>query len=887
MRGRDKLELRDHWFLQSSEKVTATGEELSTTPSSLSGWIPCKVPSTVLGAMVENGLVGDPYFGENLKAISAEQFKVSWWYVTHFQLEGEEANGFAQLRFHGINYKANVWLNGQLIADTKTIDGAFRITSFNVSDFLLTERNVLAVEVIPPQPGDFSTGFVDWNPAPPDGNMGIFRTVGLHFHRGGLLDKPFVKSKVNKKTLQEAALTISVEVHNFLDTTFSGNLVVKVAGVSLEKKISIPPYSKELIMMEGEEYPQLNLKNPKLWWPVGMGEAVLHSLEMTLFKGEAISDTESIRFGIREVEDYWLNDIHRGFKVNGKKVLIKGAGWTDDMLLMDTHESLEAQVKYVKHMNLNCIRLEGIWGKDHKLYDLCDEHGILLMVGWSCHWEHEIHLGVPVNERFGGVYKSEDIAHIAQAWENQVIWLRNHPSIFVWTVASDKVPIAELEQRYVETFAKYDPSRPYLNSTGGVGSDQHVVGSEDVISEISGSSGVKMLGPYAYTAPIYWFTDTQFGGAYGFNTETGPGAQPPQLESLKKMLPKDQLWPINRVWDYHCGRYEFSDLSRFTKAMDQRYGPPNSLWEFDKKAQAMNYELMRPMFEAFQVYKEKCTGVIQWMLNAAWPKMYWQLYDFYLNPTAAFYATKKACSPLHLIYNYGDKQIYAVNDYLYPIENLQARIRVFFINSEVLLDESVSFKLGKDTSAAIFNLGELRGMSTTYFVDLRLYDRELKEVSNNFYWLSTREEVLDYEADLGDFAFHTPSAEYADLTLLNDLPRTQVSVTHHVMQEGTNQRLRVHLKNKGNHIAYLINLKVKNKATGKLLLPIFWEDNFINLLPGEERELTASYSFSAETDLKVEGWNIASSKENPKGHTSTLKSTLKNEKTSNTWRGSL
>ncbi len=873
MKGRGKLALGDLWFLQSSEKVTATGKELSTAPSSFSGWIPCKVPSTVLGAMVENGLIDDPYFGENLKAISNRQFQVPWWYVTQFQLMAEEAGGFVQLRFHGINYKANVWLNGHQIANSERIDGAFRITSFNVSDSLLEGKNILAVEVIPPKPGDFSTGFVDWNPAPPDGNMGIFRKVSLHLHSGGLLDKTFVKSKVDKKTLQEAALSISVEVHNFLDTTFLGKLVVKVAGVSLEKKLAIAPNSKELIVMEGEEYPQLNLKDPKLWWPVGMGEAVMHSLEMTLLRGDVISDTEYIRFGIREVEDYWLNNIHRGFKINGKKVLIKGGGWTDDMLLMDTDESLEAQVKYVKHMNLNCIRLEGIWGKDHKLYDLCDEHGILLMVGWSCHWEHEIHFGVPVNERFGGVYKPEDIQHIAQAWEDQVLWLRNHPSIFVWTVASDKVPIAELEQRYVETFAKYDPSRPYLNSTGGVGSDQHVVGSEDVISEISGSSGVKMLGPYAYTAPIYWFTDTRFGGAYGFNTETGPGAQPPQLESLKKMLPKDQLWPINRVWDYHCGRYEFSDLSRFTKAMDQRYGPSNSLREFDKKAQAMNYELMRPMFEAFQVYKEKCTGVIQWMLNAAWPKMYWQLYDYYLNPTAAFYATKKACSPVHLIYNYGDKQIYAVNDYLYPIENLQAHIRVFSINSEVLLDESVSFKLGKDTSAAIFNLGELRGMSTTYFVDLRLYDRELKEVSNNFYWLSTKEEVLDYEADLGDFAFHTPSAVYADLTLLNGLPKTYVVVRHLFKQDGNNQKLEVHLHNKGNHIAYLINLKVVNKATDELLLPIFWDDNFISLLPGEKRKLTASHPYRGEAALKVEGWNMELGMEYPKGHTSTLKST--------------
>jgi exo-1,4-beta-D-glucosaminidase len=571
---------------------------------------------------------------------------------------------------------------------------------------------------------------------------------------------------------------------------------------------------------------------------------------------EEVLDEVELRFGIRQIEDYWLNDIHRGYKVNGQKVLIKGAGWTDDMLLMDRDESIEAQVKYVKQMNLNCIRLEGFWGKDHKLYDLCDEHGILLMVGWSCHWEHEIHMGVPVNERFGGVYKPEHISHVAQAWEDQVIWLRNHPSIFVWTVASDKVPITELEQKYIDTFAKYDPTRPYLNSTGGVGSDQHVIGSEDVISEISGSSGVKMLGPYAYTAPVYWFTDTKFGGAYGFNTETGPGAQIPQLESLKKMIPQEQLWPMGEAWNYHCGRYEFADLSRFVKAMDEKYGAPKSLEEFDTKAQAMNYELMRPMFEAFQVYKKKSTGIIQWMLNAAWPKMYWQLYDYYLNPTAALYATQKACMPLSLIYNYGDKSIYAVNDHLRTMEDLTARVRVYSVGSEILLEENVAFEMPADSSKSILALGEIPGLSTTYFIDLRLLDKKGMEISSNFYWLSTKEEVLDYEADLGPFAFHTPSKIYADFKQLNDLPKIQLEQSHYIEQDGEQQNIKVELKNNSDHIAFLVNLKVVDKKTGELILPIFWEDNFITLLPREERMVCANFNGTSDAELKVEGWNL-------------------------------
>ena len=536
--------------------------------------------------------------------------------------------------------------------------------------------------------------------------------------------------------------------------------------------------------------------------------------------------------------------------------MIKGAGWTDDLFLMDTDESLEAQIKYVKQMNLNCVRLEGIWGKGHKLYDLCDEHGILLMVGWSCHWEHELHLGVPVSERFGGVYLPEHIDHISKAWEEQLIWLRNHPSIFVWTVASDKVPITALEQKYIDSFAKYDPLRPYLNSTGGVGSDQHVIGSEDVISEISGSSGVKMLGPYAYTAPVYWYENTHLGGAYGFNTETCPGAQVPQIDSLKKMIPEDKLWPISDVWDFHCGRYEFADLSRFIEAITERYGKADSLVDFDKKSQAMNYELMRPMFEAFQVHKKRATGVVQWMLNAAWPKMYWQLYDYYLNPTGAFYATQKACLPLSLIYNYGDNQIYLVNDYLYDIENLHAFIRVFDIDSNLLFEKTVSTDALKDSSKSICELGEIENLTSTYFLDLRLLATDKKEVATNFYWLSTKEEILDYEADLGEFAYHTPSKEYADLTLLNVIPKVSLDVNIIPEKVEKGQRFTVELENNNTKIAFFINLKLFEKESGQIILPVFWDDNFISLVAGERRTVVVTCTTEINAEVKIEGWNL-------------------------------
>ncbi|HCO86077.1 MAG TPA: glycoside hydrolase family 2, partial [Arenibacter sp.] len=202
-----QIKLSDNWRIQSSSKVSEKGSDISTNPTISENWFPAVVPSTVLSTLVVNKVYEDPYFGENLKTIPTELFKVSWWYTSSFELTQEQSNEFASLKFDGINYKANVWLNGQLIADATDIDGAFRITSFDVSTHIKSGSNILAIEVIPPQPGDFSIGFVDWNPAPPDGDMGIFRPVTLHLHGGVQIEKPFVKTKVNLETLKEADIT--------------------------------------------------------------------------------------------------------------------------------------------------------------------------------------------------------------------------------------------------------------------------------------------------------------------------------------------------------------------------------------------------------------------------------------------------------------------------------------------------------------------------------------------------------------------------------------------------------------------------------------------------------------------------------------------------------
>jgi exo-1,4-beta-D-glucosaminidase len=863
-------------MIQSTADVAFGGEELSRPGRAIDGWFPAAVPSTVLAALVADGRYEDPYVGMNLRNVPEESFRSPWWYRTEFALSQGQAGGAVLLEFDGINYAADVWLNGRPVAGADRARGAFRRFQYDVSGLVVTGRNVLAVEVVPPRPGDFTIGFVDWNPPAPDRDMGLFRPVRLRFCDGVSIENPFVQTRLDLATPAEARLTVCADVVNHSDRTVAGVLEGRLEGIHFRRNVHLPAREAQTVAFTPEDCAQLRVVNPRLWWPHDLGTPELYSLDLRFVIDSQVSDAAAVRFGVRDVADYRTAEGHRGFKVNGREVLIKGAGWTDDLLLADTPETIAAELQYVRHMNLNCIRCESIWGKDQTLYDLCDEYGILMMVGWSCQWEHEQYLGKPVDERYGGVLSPEDIELVSQSWQDQLLWLRNHPSIFVWAVASDKLPAPPLERRYIDIFGQYDPTRPYLVSTGGVGSEQRIVCREELVSEVSGSSGVKMLGPYEYTPPVYWYTDTRRGGAYGFNTETSPGAVVPTLESIKKMIPPDHLWPIDQYWDFHCGLNEFNKLDRYREAVAKRYGEASSVEEFSRKAQVLNYELLRPMFEAFRVHRGRATGVIQWMLNAAWPKMYWQLYDWFLMPTGAFYGAKKACEPLQLIYNYGDGGVYLVGCAPHTFPNVDpggthravemvcgahptsvtADIRVYDIESQLLLAAHFPVEAKSGAAQRVFRFPHFNHITPTYFLSLRLLDAFGAQITDNFYWLSTTPDVLDYEAKVTPWEYYTPSRQYANLTLLNCLPPAEVDAGHRFETIGQEGKITVELANRSDRIAFGIELLLADDA-GEPIVPVFWRDNYVSLLPKETRVLTAAFPATAHTPaLIVRGWNL-------------------------------
>ncbi|UCF38686.1 MAG: glycoside hydrolase family 2 [Acidobacteriota bacterium] len=842
-----EIVLEEGWSLRASAEVGQTGDVLSSETVPLEGWFTTSVPRTVLAALVSNGLYKDPYFGKNIDAIPTSQFEQSWWYRKEFSLEGYEDWQSAQLEFEGINYRANIWLNGKQLAANDEVIGSFRMFSFDVAGLLKEQGNILAVEVFPPRPGELTIGFVDWNPRPPDRNMGLWRPVRLKLAGAVSLRDPFVKTKVNLEPLAEAGLSVETLLVNHSDSSVSSTLELRFEGGQAQKSVSLDPGQTVPVTFTPDEFELLKVQNPRLWWPNNLGDPNLYDLELSVVVGSEISDSRQIRFGIREVGDYINPNGHRGYTVNGQKVLIRGGGWVDDLMLDDSVEKVEAQMKYVRHMNLNTVRLEGFWGSTQALYDLADEYGILLMAGWSCEWEWENYLGKPVDE-FGGVETPEEIELITRSLEDQVVWLRNHPSVLVWVFGSDMLPRPALERSYYDALKEIDPTRPTLAACS------------IRKSEVSGETGVKMNGPYDYVTPNYWYIDDKHGGAYGFNTETGPGPQPPPLESIKRMIPEENLWPIDEMWDFHCGRNEFNTMNRYLNAFRNRYGDVDGVEEFTQWAQVANYEAMRPMLEAFGVNKHNATGVIQWMINSAWPETYWQLYDWYLMPNGAFYGAKTGSDPVNVVYNYGDEDIYVVNDTLANLDGGSVEIRVLNLDSKEIFQQDVDVAVPSNTSTKVFEMPKLGGLSRVYFLDLRLKSSDDQILSRNFYWLSTRKDVLDFENTLW---FVTPNKGFADMRPLRNLKKVEVSLESKIEASEQTQTATVTLENRSEQVAFFIELKVVREDTAASVLPVLWDDNYISLLPGEKREIQAVFQTKdlggAAPQVRMSGPNLVDS----------------------------
>ncbi len=857
-----RIDLNEGWHLGSSARVGQDGRVLSTEAGASSqelirkeaGWLDVRLPCTVLGALVEAGVYPEPFVGKRLLDIPGQgpfavnfsnhdmpedsPFAVPWWYRRTFEAPSELGERVL-LGLDGLNYRGHVWINGELLADESTLVGAYRDYVFDVTDYLRRDApNVIAIEVRAPNKDDLAITWVDWNPSPADKNLGLWREVWLRGVGPVQVVRAQVKSRVlSKGAGHQALLEVLAEVHNLGGETEHTLVLADLGslGIALEAKVELGPGECKRVLWKAETHPELEIDDPPLWWPRVMGEQPLLELEVTSSVQGCLSDAHRSRFGIREVTTELTADEHTLFRINGEPLVIRGAGWATDLFLRPDWERDQRQIEYVVAMNLNTIRFEGMLERGRFL-ERCDELGLLVIAGWCCcdHWEKWDN------------WKEEDYSVSVESLRCQLRRVAHHPCMLSWWYGSDFPPPPRVEQSYLEVF----DAEAWPNCKQSSAANKP--------TPVTGPSGIKMVGPYEYVPPNYWLTDRDRGGAFGFASEICPGVAVPPLHSLLRMLPAQNHWPPDDTWKFHCGGQEFHNLDLFLEATQRRLGDPSSIEDFARKAQLLTYEGQRAMFEAYGRNKYQATGVVQWMLNNAWPSLIWHLFDYYLRPAGGFFGTQRGCEPLHVSYGYDDHAVWITNDYRHAVEGLELSVRVYGIGGELKLSSARQLSIGADAAERILELPSRQALGLkpgeVVFLDLQL--RESGQcVSRNWYWIPAEDDEIDFEN--GNW-YYTPVKRFADLSALARLPQASaLDASLRVHRELGCQRLDLRLDNPGPELAFFVELRLCD-ADGSDVCPVLWEDNYVTLGPGETRVIHGRTSVAAPLEVEVSGFNVGS-----------------------------
>ncbi len=847
------------WTIQSGTQVQGNGDVISRVNYDDTRWYPTTGASTVLAALVENGVYPDPYYGTNLSKIPGYQpgyrldmpkgspFNVHWWYRSEFRLPVKQAGNNIYLLLHSVNYKANVWINGRLVADFTEIEGAFRLFELDITDYVTPDNlNAIALEIVPPTGLDPSIRWMQGTRLPPDNDAGIWYDVKITSGGPIHLKDPHVVTKLNLPAMDRAGLTVSGTLMNKAGGTIRGILEGTIThvnnineGGTSEGSPGKITFSQNINLGKGESISfskQLEITNPKVWWPVNVGQQNLYDLILEVkTKSGVISELDTVRFGIREVsaklevyedsvpmigQSAGADKNKKGpltqkrimvHWINGKRILIRGGDWTENMMMETTPAEEEAAIRYAKNMNLNTLRLESFWGSDY-FFDLADKYGIMIFNGLNCCsiWEEW--------DKW-----TEHTADVAVAsLQDQVIRLRNHPCIVNWVLGSDNYPPEEIERRYIDVVTNNDPGTPYISVM------------PNRISNIFGYTGYSER-PGRDVAPSAWYK------MEGLNWESGGvgGEQIPPIESMRAMMPEYDLWPISGSWDirlwqgmYEKGRQFFYD----------RYGSPQSVEDYCVKSQPWQYESNRAIFEATARKKYLTSGNLKYRYNTGWPALCFQFYDYYSRPSGAFFGTQTACEPLHVQYAYDDNSVYVVNSFYQSFTNLQVTATVYNLDMTEKYQKTGSINIGSDGSEKVFQIPEINGLSNTYFLNLEMKDEKGKQISRNFYWLSAK----------GDLQ--------ADFRNLSTLPTVDLQVASTFEQNGKYSTAHIVVKNPSNKLAFFINPTIIKGLHGTEVLPVYWSSNYISLLPNQSYLITANFDVDLlageKPHMMIDGWNI-------------------------------
>lgn len=853
-----QIPLRDGWTVQSSAKAPAPGDQISTSAFTPSGWYPTSVPKTVLAVLVDNKVFPDPYYGTNLKSIpgyldgnwlimkEGSPFRDPWWYRVEFSVPNESKGRVVTLHFDGISYKANVWLNGSRIADSETMKGMFRRFEFDVSNKLNYDaKNVLAVQVIPSglltrlptrtKQIEAVTGWDDHNPQPPDRNMGVWTDVFLRVQGPVTLRNAYVETQLEVPALDKAALTVSTFLNNHSDQPVNGELAGKIESIEFSQKVTLKPGETKEVFFKPESFSQLNLRNSRVWWPNPLGKQELYTLDLRFLADHQVSDSQQVRFGIRQLDTVINDEEWRKYRINGHDILIRGGAWmTSDMMLNLTDRRYTALVRFAREANLNMLRSEGFSIREtENFYDRCDELGVMV-----------------TQQIFGRNIPDEALA--ISCIEDMMLRIRNHPSLAHFLGHDETFPTPSLNKAYLDLIERHRVHRTYQPHSGAF-----------AVAERKQTGGTRTgtLELWTYAVPSHYYLRKN-DGAWGFAQSGGIGGITAVRDSLRQMMPEDQLWPPlqSEAWSFHSVTQGAEYFTEVKRAMARGYGAPKDIDDFCNKAYAMNYNSARGMFEAYGRNKYSATGLTTWKYDAAWPAATtWAYIDWYLRPTGAYFGAKKACEPLHVQYAYDDDGIYVINNFYQPFSGLEVSATIYNFDLTKKLAKKATVNVDSDGKALAFKLVWPEALTKTFFVKLELRDPAGTLRSQNLYWLSTTPDIPGPSGrEFGAFIAQPKSS--ADFTLLNTLPPVTLETKSAHEAHGGEEWVSATLTNPGPSLAFLVQLAVTKGPGGREAGPSYWDDNYFSLLPGETRTVKAIVPKAElegkEPTVRVLGWNV-------------------------------
>lgn len=673
-----------HWKVMPQDELSKQSTDFLMTEYNASSWVEAVVPGTVFNSYVVAGLEKDPNFGNNIHQVNRSKYDRSFWYRTEFSVPENFDKKLIWLNFDGVNRKAEVYLNGVSIG---TLDGFMHRGRFNITDLVNRDKpNVLAVLIHIPQtplanqgsPTYLSSGGWDWMPYVPGLNSGITDKVYLSNTGEATLIDPWIRTDL--PTQSRADLSVSMEVKNH--KTSKAKIQIKgtitPGNIEFVKEVDAEPNVSTTVELDKRYYPQLSIHSPKLWWPNGYGEPNLYKCNFEVLIDGKVSDRKEVTFGIKKYTyDKEGNTFH--IYINGVPVFIKGANWgMSEYMLRCRGKEYETKIRLHKEMNFNMIRNWLGSTTDEEFYEYCDKYGIMV---WDDFW----------------INSNPNLPYDLNVFNNNMIEkikrVRNHPCVAVWCGDNESNPQPPLEGWMAENIRTFDGGDRYFQANSHAG-------------------GLTGSGPWGAFEPRHYFTKYPDGlegdpaRGWGFRTEIGT-AVVPTFESFKKFMPQKDWWPINEMWNLHYfGQSAFNAApERYEQSITKGFGKPADAEDFCRKAQLINIESNKAMYEGWlDRMWEDASGIMTWMGQSAYPSMVWQTYDYYYDLTGAYWGCKSACEPLHILWNPVTDAVKVTNTTRKDYEGLTAEVTVYNLDGKPVsrYDKSVTIDAPSNTATQCF-----------------------------------------------------------------------------------------------------------------------------------------------------------------------------------------